>query len=457
MSLSVKVVGNTNKLNSSKLINPTLKLVQTVLSRLEYEREWHVSFNTRIRSKADKKWITVRTESNAIRVKTKPGDNSTAWEILLMPPQGYVLQEIFDKLKRIHPQKLFLEDLPTTPVPAGPLRSRQETQARASSLASFLPLLSPHARSIFDEIKVATLGDFFDQVSLAQVQEHRGVAVGEEFCKLFRDYGIPLDDRWTTQNSELPFTLLLADCPYDEKDRRAMFNAIVATATECNDFKQAPRTAIANGIASSLFGAITPDAKKKAGSLINRMVDESWLDAYQIEGVGAGFSITPAGVEMIESFNLPDDIQSTMFEETAFAYHSDADDESLIDQATKKKLEKTPVETPAPATTVVMNNLDELAPLSKRMDELRRSQPAYDEEIDTLQSKITDNNCTISGVEAEIKRLQTELQRLMEKITVAEKANITLQEELESYASMKEDEAQEISELVKKIRAIVSP
>lgn len=106
------------------VVRETLEVIQTVLENLGFKGIWTVSINKQSTKRGNIKFQVVRQEDRfSIRVRTKPGDNGTCWESILIPPSNYDATNVFKDLKMVHPQKLTIalpevnDEKPSIPSP----------------------------------------------------------------------------------------------------------------------------------------------------------------------------------------------------------------------------------------------------------------------------------------------------------------------------------------------------
>jgi len=96
-------------------------MLEDILAECGYTNgTWKLRFNAQLRQKSNMKFKVVRQESRAIRCRVKAGDNSTAWEIHLTPPQKLLTQDVVTNLQRVHGKKL------TIPAPRNPQPNADE-------------------------------------------------------------------------------------------------------------------------------------------------------------------------------------------------------------------------------------------------------------------------------------------------------------------------------------------
>lgn len=79
----------------------TAELVGNVLDQLKYNGVWKITFQQRVRKKSEVRFQVITRRDYEIFLRTKPGNNDTTWEIKLTPPSGYLIQEIYENLKRV--------------------------------------------------------------------------------------------------------------------------------------------------------------------------------------------------------------------------------------------------------------------------------------------------------------------------------------------------------------------
>ena len=65
----------------------TVQLLTGILKKLEFEGRWGLEFIKK--EKSDEEFKFIGTDKESLQVITKPGDNSTCWECLLIPPLAY--------------------------------------------------------------------------------------------------------------------------------------------------------------------------------------------------------------------------------------------------------------------------------------------------------------------------------------------------------------------------------
>ena len=117
MAPKVQYDGLPKKITTST-VRLTLLLLEDVLTECGYVNgTWKIRFACQLRQKSNMKFKVIRQESRAIRVRTKAGNNSTAWEVLLTPPGEVLTQDVVTELQKVHGKKL------TIPTPRSSLPS----------------------------------------------------------------------------------------------------------------------------------------------------------------------------------------------------------------------------------------------------------------------------------------------------------------------------------------------
>jgi hypothetical protein len=93
-----------------KIVRDSVAILETVLNNLSCDGIWTLSFIKQCTKRVNIKFQLVRKEdsygSQALRIRTKPGDNGTCWESLLFPPSNYSIDSIGEALKMVHPYRL---------------------------------------------------------------------------------------------------------------------------------------------------------------------------------------------------------------------------------------------------------------------------------------------------------------------------------------------------------------
>ena len=87
---------------------PTVEIIHKVLENLGYKGLWSVAFIKQTTKKSNIKFQLIRHEGHSVKVRTKPSDNSSVWELLITPPRFpvYDTKEVSERFKDIHPTRL---------------------------------------------------------------------------------------------------------------------------------------------------------------------------------------------------------------------------------------------------------------------------------------------------------------------------------------------------------------
>lgn len=98
--LTVEVTKASSK-NARECAGKTAVLIKDILSQLKYEGNWTLVMQCRINKKADFKFQVTSRRNTAIVCRTKWGGNNTCWECLLVPPPGYLLEQVYGDLRTV--------------------------------------------------------------------------------------------------------------------------------------------------------------------------------------------------------------------------------------------------------------------------------------------------------------------------------------------------------------------
>lgn len=90
---------------TQKVARQICKLLEDILTTLGYGDTgvWIVSLRKQISKKDNCMFKVLRRKNRAILCRVKPGDNSTCWEAFLRPPQGLMLDQIYNDLAMVKP------------------------------------------------------------------------------------------------------------------------------------------------------------------------------------------------------------------------------------------------------------------------------------------------------------------------------------------------------------------
>jgi hypothetical protein len=130
-----------------KISNTTVKLTLTMLEEIlincgYMKGAWRLRFVSQLRQKSTNKFKVVRQDGRAVRIRCKPGNNATAWEALLTPPDHVLTQDATEKLQAIHGKKLTLGKL-AVPSPRSPRSDKKPSSNGKPQLPPLNLLLSP--------------------------------------------------------------------------------------------------------------------------------------------------------------------------------------------------------------------------------------------------------------------------------------------------------------------------
>ena len=116
--------------NADKAVNGGLAILQEVLKNLNYNGKWQVAFKNQNGKKKDRRFQVARiNDPRSILVRTKPGDSSTSWDVILYPPKQYKLETVFSGFQRVH-----VRDLSVRSAGLGPVKILTSHEARNEDL-----------------------------------------------------------------------------------------------------------------------------------------------------------------------------------------------------------------------------------------------------------------------------------------------------------------------------------
>lgn len=137
MPLSLQAHKIPSSMSDKKTLNPTMDLVQRVLTMLGFQGSWRLQEINRVSKKADERFRAIRLQNDGVLLRIKPGGNDTCYLWSLVPgadakigkiPIGIPNLDIaMDRLQQVHPKKL---DIPSSSI-IGPFTGQTLAGERA--------------------------------------------------------------------------------------------------------------------------------------------------------------------------------------------------------------------------------------------------------------------------------------------------------------------------------------
>lgn len=107
--ITISVIKQPKGKKVERVVNQTLSLLETVFFRLNIPGNWSVSFTRQISNRTRERFKLIRMQGHRyIVVRCQPGDGGTCWEMLITPPKGYIISDIFNLLRTVDPVHLLL-------------------------------------------------------------------------------------------------------------------------------------------------------------------------------------------------------------------------------------------------------------------------------------------------------------------------------------------------------------
>lgn len=88
-----------------KVADETCKLVSDILTKLGYggRGKFTLGLKRQVCRKTEVVFQVVQKKDRSILCRTKPGDNGTCWEVFLNPPQGLLVDQVYNDLRMVKP------------------------------------------------------------------------------------------------------------------------------------------------------------------------------------------------------------------------------------------------------------------------------------------------------------------------------------------------------------------
>lgn len=446
----------------------TADLVKSILDQLGYEKEWTISLIKQISKKNDFKFQVTSRRGTAIICRTKPGDNSTAWEIMLIPPKGYLVDQIFNDLKTVPEsgkmiktplsKKLNILDvnpkLPTPirlPLPPIPSRSEREQQK---------PFIVPLEKEIPVQTKPVEIPVKIPEqvVQIVPEKESLQIVPEKESPQI-----ISVEDE----------ALFIKDLTGLRENSLAMRNGLVALCygMSINDHAVLRKEAIQ--ILIQELGLIEfvknntayTDPVKVATTIINGLTDNGHISRWhhpqqkgktkRVRDTTKGYLLTPMGRAFLDQHKdkLPEFVKNKLFHPENIVF---------------KNIPEEKIETKNPTTEDKSSlNIDEIAPIFKEFQDKTKAL----EEIDLLTNDYLSKKAKIEETRDHLNEKMIQIDKeIAEKIELLKKQKDELVKQtldnaqkhqeilndLRTCESLKQEESDKLKEIRIKLKEIIS-
>ncbi|MCK9458563.1 MAG: hypothetical protein M0R80_02905 [Proteobacteria bacterium] len=101
-------------LRKDRLVEDSVKIVEQVLTALQYHGTWDLAFFKQSGKRSDFRFMFAREASNgpqSLLIRTMPGGPETCWDSVLTCPKMYDRKNVISAFRRVHPKKLTVEPL----------------------------------------------------------------------------------------------------------------------------------------------------------------------------------------------------------------------------------------------------------------------------------------------------------------------------------------------------------
>jgi len=495
-----------------KIVSETSKLMETILNELGYENEWHIVFRRQQSKKEEFKFQLLRREGAGIVARTKPGDNGTCWEILIIPPQGLTLGSVYEDLRRVHPKKLFIprpirDDNKLIPEIFKPPRlGPLDKLPIGSNLPSSIPSIDELLKPKYEIANTRPIEPEPEPIPVPVVEAPKPVApaptpptpipapvhvpviapipapIATNVLDVLKLDPAHITGKLQENPIAIEHGLLALGIVANEIDghvlRAVAMGTLIATLDLVSIVRvhpgyQRPFRA-ASGVAKGLCGAgyftrwNCRPSKKKSGSRVRETTK--------------GFIITPSGRAKLEELKKTSNYPPALFEKLYSGIEgvdlsnidSDFDTEFDDEVTTPTESVMLPVAPiPQPETKVESQNGDpvlskisarmsDLNPLIQRHDEISGMLTEYQNEIIRCRTEKENKDKLVLGCQDKINLLKTKLVELQREIdgvqkdlTNHETQKVKLDQDLVEYEGMCRSDTDELNKILVKIRAIL--
>jgi hypothetical protein len=491
VSMTLHFTLKNHERRTDKIIRHTTGLIRAVLESLNYNGYWGVTFLCQQQNRTDKRWQPQRIDGNAILVKTKPLGNDSCWEMVLIPPKEYKINEVFDKFNSVHPRSLAVANSETVKLFGQEIKRPQFVDLKVKHADLVQRNIKKTLESIeiivdapkADAPKVPALPDL-SRVGEARRTEVPVPAKQERQWEKF----VPPPPK-QTQPWKVGKPLALDPLWFPITDHRIAMNALIAATTVLDMHTgHCPRKLVIATVERELnleywlnkHRRINEDDKVGytnmlglVREIVSVLVDRKFLTRYgttaktpPIRFRTAGYMITAEGRKKIEAWKqyMPEEIISRLYSgdygkmpssEESF---DEEEEEVFADEIVAKELPPVTQEEPQDkkqTIELIASRLGQLTPLIDRHDKLVADLKEYDAFIDPTRGSVEAAGFIVEGIKAKIIPLQKELDRLQFQLSEAETKFAKAQEDLDYVIGDRKIAADKLAEIQTELKALL--
>ncbi len=123
-TLNVQPLNAPTSPKKTRTVSQCLKLMSDILKGCGFEGAWKLKFDKQVGGRCRKRFDAVEANGKTVRLRIKPGDNSTRWLCHLVPPNTVTSRDLLKELRNVREDgtvpKDKAEKAPPTPVSAPP-------------------------------------------------------------------------------------------------------------------------------------------------------------------------------------------------------------------------------------------------------------------------------------------------------------------------------------------------
>lgn len=443
----------------------TADLVKSILEQLGYEKEWTISLIKQISKKNDFKFQVASRRGTTIICRTKPGDNSTAWEIMLIPPKGYLVDQIFNDLKTVPENGKMIK------IPLSKKLNILDVNPRIP-----MPIRLPLPPIPFRDKPVEIQKPFIVPVEKPPVQTKPiEVPVPVQTIEVVQTKPIevpvpvpPVQTKPVQSNGEF---LFIKDLTALRENSLAMRNGLLAICygMSTNDHavlrKEAIQIIIQElGLVEFVKNNINyADPVKAATAIINGLTDNGYISRWhypqqkgktkRVRDTTKGYLLTPVGRTFLDQHkeNLPESVKNKLFHPENIVFQN-------IPEQTKIE--------PEPTEKIAIN-IDEIAPMfkefqdkTKALEEIEVLTTDYLLKKEKIEEKRTILHDKMAQIDKEIEEKIAVLQKQKDELVNETLSNAQeyqgILNDLKTCESLKKEENEKLDEIRIKLKEIIS-
>lgn len=415
-----------NKL-TKKTANETAKLVHGILKQFAYTGKWTICLINRITLRGEVRFRVSGRQRQSIICVTKPGDNSSAWEISLNPPQGISLETIYSDLRSVPPSGRML-------IPPSIGRNVVEIMPNVKALASQpiamvpipsiasppkeekpVPIATPPSPVSVPAVTIDADDALKTLMGIKPIAKEAPVKATQSNPLAISSVATRIGDDPTSLNHGL-IALCMGMNPQDGSIFRANAIRLLIQELAINDFVRNSRYT---------------HPIKTATQLMRGLVDKGYVSRWTAtrrkpgrlrEGTKA-YLLTPMGRQQLLDLTpkMPPEVRDRLWKPDRIVFNTviDVPDEDELEDDVKETKETNSL--PVDKVTQAASLFEEYRIRSKAVDDCKAMLAEYSAkktellaQIDPIHSKITEYRTEIANLEASIKDLQkqhTDVQR----------------------------------------------